>query len=126
MTGAQITNPGLEYDVAPEVLFKATCDNPGVGAKGYAEITNGKVTNVVITDGGSGYTDAPEIIFAKKYEIIEPYILFTKDIVIDIGVEVVMQVLNLVSVMKVKLKIFFLWLFRRSVQKELLMLRHRL
>ena len=88
MTGAQITNPGLEYDVAPEVLFKTTCDNPGVGAKGYAEITNGKVTNVVITDGGSGYTAAPEIIFAKKYEIIRPHTpLFTKkDIVIDMKV----------------------------------------
>ena len=89
VTGAQITNPGLEYDVAPEVLFKTTCDNPGVGAKGYAEITNGKVTNVVITDGGSGYTDAPEIIFAKKYEIIRPHTpLFTKkDIVIDYSAE---------------------------------------
>ena len=36
VTGAQITNPGLEYDVAPEVIFKTTCDNPGVGARGYA------------------------------------------------------------------------------------------
>ena len=89
VTGAQITNPGLEYDVAPEVLFKTTCDNPGVGAKGYAEITNGKVTNVVITDGGSGYTAAPEIIFAKKYEIIRPHTpLFTKkDVVIDYSAE---------------------------------------
>ena len=85
VTGAQITNAGLEYDVAPEVLFKTTCDNPGVGAKGYAEITNGKVTNVVITDGGSGYTAAPEIIFAKKYEIIRPHtpLFMKKDIVVD-------------------------------------------
>ena len=73
VTGVQITNPGLEYDVAPEVLFKTTCDNPGVGAKAYAEITNGKVTNIVITDPGSGYTGAPELIFAKKYEIIRPH-----------------------------------------------------
>ena len=85
VTGAQITNPGLEYDVAPEVLFKTTCDNPGVGAKAYAEITNGKVTNVVITDGGSGYTAAPEIIFAKKYEIIRPHtpLFMKKDIIVD-------------------------------------------
>jgi|TARA_R100000084_G_scaffold31602_4_gene12210 hypothetical protein len=79
VTGATITNSGLEYDVAPIVLFKTTCDNPGTGAKGYAEITNGKVTNVVITDGGSGYNAAPEIIFAKKYEIVRPHTpLFTK------------------------------------------------
>ena len=85
VTGAQITNPGLEYDVAPEVLFKTTCDNPGTGARGYAEITNGKVTNVVITDGGSGYTAAPEIIFAKKYEIIRPHtpLFFKKDVIVD-------------------------------------------
>ena len=85
VTGAQITNPGLEYDVAPEVIFKTTCDNPGVGAKGYAEITNGKVTNVVITDGGSGYSAAPEIIFAKKYEIIRPQtpLFAKKDVIID-------------------------------------------
>lgn len=79
VTGVQITNPGLEYDVAPLVLFKTTCDNPGTGAEAYAEITNGKVTNVVITNGGSGYTEAPELIFAKKYEIVRPKTpLFTK------------------------------------------------
>nr|BAR34370.1 strucutural protein [uncultured Mediterranean phage uvMED] len=72
VTGVQITNAGLEYDVAPEVLFKVACDNPGTGAEAYAEITNGKITNVVITNGGSGYTEAPELIFAKKYEIIRP------------------------------------------------------
>lgn len=85
VTGAQITNEGLEYDVAPEVIFKTTCDNPGTGAKGYAEITNGKVTNVVITDGGSGYNAAPEIIFAKKYEIIRPHtpLFAKKDVIID-------------------------------------------
>jgi len=79
VTGIQITNSGLEYDVAPEVLFKVACDNPGTGAEAYAEITNGKVTNVVITNGGSGYTEAPELIFAKKYEIIRPQTpLFTR------------------------------------------------
>jgi hypothetical protein len=75
--------------VAPEVIFKTTCDNPGTGAKAYAEITNGKVTNVVITDGGSGYTAAPELIFAKKYEIIRPHtpLFLRKDIVVDVSLE---------------------------------------
>lgn len=70
--GINITNPGLEYDVAPIILFKTECDNPGTGAEAYAEITNGKVTNIVITNPGSGYTEPPELIFAKKYEIIRP------------------------------------------------------
>ena len=89
VTGVNITNPGLEYDVAPEVLFKVTCDNPGTGAEAYAEITNGKVTNVVITNPGSGYTSAPELIFAKKYEIIRPHtpLFFKKDIVVDYTAE---------------------------------------
>ena len=89
VTGVNITNPGLEYDVAPEVLFKVTCDNPGTGAEAYAEITNGKVTNVVITNPGSGYTAAPELIFAKKYEIVRPHtpLFFKKDIVVDYTAE---------------------------------------
>ena len=87
VTGVNITNSGLEYDVAPIVLFKTNCDNPGKGAEAYAEITNGKVTNVVITNPGGGYTEPPELIFAKKYEIIRPKTpIFTKqEVVLDVG-----------------------------------------
>lgn len=87
VVGFNITNPGLEYDVAPIVLFKTNCDNPGKGAEAYAEITNGKVTNIVVTNPGGGYTEAPELIFAKKYEIIRPYTpIFTKqEVVLDVG-----------------------------------------
>ena len=87
VTDVQITNPGLEYDVAPVVLFKTNCDNPGKGAEAYAIVENGKVIDVVITNPGSGYTEPPEIIFAKRYEIIRPKTpLFTrKEIVLDIG-----------------------------------------
>ena len=87
VVGFNITNPGLEYDVAPIVLFKTNCDNPGKGAEAYAEITNGKVTNIVVTNPGGGYTEAPELIFAKKYEIIRPHTpIFTKqEIVLDVG-----------------------------------------
>ena len=73
ITSINITNPGLEYDVAPIILFKTECDNPGTGAEAIAQITNGKVTNVIITNPGSGYTEPPELIFAKKYEIIRPH-----------------------------------------------------
>jgi hypothetical protein len=85
VTGVNITNQGLEYDVAPIVLFKVECGNPGTGAEAYAEITNGRVTNIVITNPGSGYTEAPELIFAKKYEIIRPQTpLFAKrELIVD-------------------------------------------
>jgi len=87
ITSINITNPGLEYDVAPIILFKTECDNPGTGAEAIAQITNGKVTNVIITNGGSGYTEAPELIFAKKYEIIRPHtpLFMRNDTVVDIS-----------------------------------------
>ena len=85
VSGVNITNQGLEYDVAPIILFKVECGNPGTGAEAFAEITNGRVTNVVITNPGSGYTEAPELIFAKKYEIIRPQTpLFAKrELIVD-------------------------------------------
>jgi hypothetical protein len=87
ITGINITNPGLEYDVAPIVLFKTECDNPGTGAEAIAQITNGKVTNVIITNGGSGYTEPPELIFAKKYEIIRPHtpLFMRNNTIVDIS-----------------------------------------
>jgi hypothetical protein len=87
ITSINITNPGLEYDVAPIILFKTECDNPGTGAEAIAQITNGKVTNVIITNGGSGYTAAPELIFAKKYEIIRPHtpLFMRNNTIIDVS-----------------------------------------
>jgi hypothetical protein len=87
VTDVSITNPGLEYDVAPIVLFKTNCDNPGSGAEAYARVENGKVVDVVVTNPGSGYTEPPEIIFAKRYEIIRPKtpLFVKKEIVVDVS-----------------------------------------
>lgn len=51
---ARITNSGSGYTTAPNVTFTAA---PGTGttATGTANISNGKVTSITITDAGSGY-----------------------------------------------------------------------
>lgn len=72
VTGVVVNDPGLEYDVAPIVLFQTKCNNPGKGAEAYATVVNGKIQSVTVTNPGSGYTEAPDVIFAKKYEIIKP------------------------------------------------------
>jgi hypothetical protein len=66
-----INNRGIDYDVPPVVLFKGSCTNSGVSAAAYATIKNKQVENVIITNPGSGYTSAPDVLFLKKYEIIK-------------------------------------------------------
>lgn len=85
IVGVNIDNPGYEYDVAPIVLFKTSCDNPGKGAKAYATVQNGKVSSIVVTNPGSGYTAPPDVIFAKKYEIIKnKYPIYDfKEVIVD-------------------------------------------
>jgi hypothetical protein len=50
----QINNPGYNYTYAPTV----TILGDGVGATAYAEIIDGSISNIVVTDPGSGYTSA--------------------------------------------------------------------
>lgn len=80
-----INSPGLEYETAPIVLFKPACDNPGRGAKAYSTISGGKVISVTVTNPGSGYTESPNIVFGKKYDIIrERYPVYKyKEIIVD-------------------------------------------
>lgn len=72
VTGVTINDPGLEYDVAPIIIFQTNCNNPGKGAEAHATVINGRIDSVTVTNPGSGYTEAPDVIFAKKYEIIKP------------------------------------------------------
>ena len=48
-----VTSPGSGYPTAPAVSFT---DVSGQGAAAYAQISDGSVTNIVITDAGSGYS----------------------------------------------------------------------
>jgi hypothetical protein len=53
IVGVNMTAPGSSYAVAPTISFS---DVSGHGATAYAQISNGSVTNIIITDAGSGYS----------------------------------------------------------------------
>jgi hypothetical protein len=80
-----VNNSGTDFDVPPIVLFKTSCDNPGKGAQAYATIKNKKIESIIVTNPGSGYTSAPDVVFAKRYNIIKQKypIKISKEIIVD-------------------------------------------
>src|SRR5262249_55974314 len=61
ISGGVITNPGAGYPSAPTVTING---GGGSGATATATITNGMVTDITITNGGTGYapyTGAPAV-----------------------------------------------------------------
>jgi hypothetical protein len=57
VASATITNAGSGYTSPPVLTFTAPTE-PGRTAQGYAVISSGTVTSIVITDQGSGYDNA--------------------------------------------------------------------
>ena len=55
-----ITNPGQDYSNAQNVVVTIT-GGGGDGATAVANVVNGIVDNIIITNGGSGYTSSPTI-----------------------------------------------------------------
>jgi hypothetical protein len=66
ITGVDFSNPsggwpgyqftqGYGYETAPTVTFLPSVTGKGAGAAGVAVLTNGRVTNVIMTNEGSGY-----------------------------------------------------------------------
>jgi len=53
-----ISNPGRNYRTVPIVIFEG---GGGTGAKARAFVSNGRLSKIVLLDGGSGYTSAPTI-----------------------------------------------------------------
>lgn len=49
-----VINPGYDYETAPEV----TITGDGVGAEAIAQIVNGRVVSIIVTNRGSDYTIA--------------------------------------------------------------------
>ena len=58
VASATITNAGSGYGSTPPVLTFTAPTDPGRTAQGYAVLSNGTVSNIVITDQGSGYNNA--------------------------------------------------------------------
>ncbi len=75
IVGATITDGGCGYANPPAITFVGL---GGTGATGYAQISDGSVTNIVITDAGSGYpTDAIALITPPLYPIVGIVHIFT-------------------------------------------------
>jgi len=73
VVGATITDPGCGYTNVPSLQILG---GGGSGATGYAQTDGETVTNIVITTGGSGYTEPPTIIMdAPAASLVPPFIL---------------------------------------------------
>lgn len=62
VTDISIVNGGQFYQEVPYVLIDG---GGGIGAKAEAVISQGQVTDIVITEPGIGYTSSPNVIFTK-------------------------------------------------------------
>jgi len=54
-TGGYPFTQGFGYDTPPTVTFTASIPGKGSGAEGVAVVNEGRVTNVIMTNQGSGY-----------------------------------------------------------------------
>ena len=58
------------YDSTP-VLHFIPVDQVGGGARAEVIVSDGEVVDIVLTDTGSGYTKAPNIVTARQYDVIK-------------------------------------------------------
>ena len=58
------------YDSTP-VLHFIPVDKNGGGARAEVKVSDGHIVDIIITDPGSGYTQAPDVVTARQYNIIK-------------------------------------------------------
>nr|BAR39523.1 strucutural protein [uncultured Mediterranean phage uvMED] len=58
------------YDTAPVLHFLPE-DQQGGGAKAEVIVSKGQIVDIVLIDGGSGYTEAPKIVTSRKYDLLK-------------------------------------------------------
>jgi hypothetical protein len=68
--GILLQPTAYEYFTTPEVHF-IPVDGNGGGAKAEVIAYGGQILDVVLTDGGSGYTQPPQIVVARRYKRIK-------------------------------------------------------
>jgi hypothetical protein len=69
-TNVLLQPTAYQYFTNP-ILHFISKDGNGGGATAEVVICDGQVLDVVITNPGSGYTEAPEVVVARKYSIIK-------------------------------------------------------
>ena len=66
-----ITQPTAYQYYTPPVLNFIPKNGQGGGARAKVLVSKGQVISVELTSGGSGYTEAPQVIVARKYDVVE-------------------------------------------------------
>ena len=71
LEGGPLLQPtAYEYFTTPEVHF-IPLDGNGGGAKAEVIAYGGQILDVILTDGGSGYTQPPQVVVARRYKRIK-------------------------------------------------------
>ena len=83
-----ITQPTAYQYYTPPVINFIPLDGNGGGARAEVIVSKGQVISVELISGGSGYTKAPKVVVARRYEVIEES---------DIGVSLIDVKLNLLA-----------------------------
>jgi len=65
-----LTQPTAYQYFTPPVLEFIPQDGNGGGARAEVIVSKGQVISVDLIDGGSGYTKAPKVVVARRYEIL--------------------------------------------------------
>ena len=68
--GILLQPTAYEYFTTPEVHF-IPVDGNGGGAKAEVIAYGGQILDVILTDGGSGYTQPPRVVVARRYKRIK-------------------------------------------------------
>ena len=80
-----ITQPTAYQYYTPPVLKFVPLNGDGGGARANVLVQKGQVISVDLIDGGSGYTKAPQVIVARRYDILTER---------DIGVSIIKAGVN--------------------------------
>ena len=68
--GILLQPTAYEYFTTPEVHF-IPLDGNGGGAKAQVVAYGGQILDIVLTEGGSGYTQPPQVVVARRYKRIK-------------------------------------------------------
>ena len=90
-----LTQPTAYQYFTPPVLEFIPQDGTGGGARAEVIVSKGQVISVDLIDGGSGYTKAPKVVVARRYEILNE-----RDIgvsLINVGINPYVEVLGMTA-----------------------------
>jgi hypothetical protein len=66
-----ITQPTAYQYYTPPVINFISTNGAGGGARARVIVSKGQVLSVELTNGGSGYTEAPQVIVARNYKVLQ-------------------------------------------------------